>query len=172
MSFSSTENIGYWLFYTQRCVAYAFAEVLSRYCEEHGKPYVITPAQWGVLSLLFEQDGLTVGAISHSRGVDAPTVTGIVKRLEQSKLVERLHDKQDRRVVKVYLTEEGRAIMPELIVEVGDLNESVVQSFSPEEQRDLLRKLQEIVVNLSKTGNGVGDRFGLLPKEVIFLAKE
>lgn len=172
MSFSSTESIGYWLFYTQRCVAYAFAEVLSRYCEEHGKPYVITPAQWGALSLLFEQDGLTVGVISHSRGIDAPTVTGIVKRLEQSKLVERLHDEQDRRVVKVYLTVEGRAIMPELIAEVEHFGKSIMQSFSPKEQLDLLRKLQEIVANLSKIGDGVGDRFGLLPKEVIFLPKE
>ncbi len=172
MSFSSTESIGYWLFYTQRCVAYAFAEVLSRYCEEHGKPYVITPAQWGALSLLFEQDGLTVGAISHSRGIDAPTATGIVKRLEQSELVERYHDKQDRRVVKVYLTEEGRVLMHELVLEVERFGKSMMQSFSHEEQVDLLRKLQEIVANLSKTGEGVGDRFGLLPKEVIFPSKE
>ncbi len=30
-----------------------------------------------------------------------------VKRLEQSGLVVRLHDRQDRRIVKVYLTDEG-----------------------------------------------------------------
>lgn len=172
MSFSSTENIGYWLFYTQRCVAYAFAEVLSRYCEEQGKAYIITPAQWGVLSLLFEQGDMTIGAISHSRGIDAPTVTGIVKRLEQSKLVERLHDEEDRRVVKVYLTVEGRAVMQGLIAEVEHFGACIVQGFSTEEQVDLLHKLQEIVANLSKIGTSVGDRFGLLPKEAIFPPKE
>jgi DNA-binding MarR family transcriptional regulator len=171
MSFSAKENIGYWLFYTQRCIAYAFGEVLAHYCEEHGKPYVVTPAQWGVLSLLFEQDGITISAISHNRGVDAPTVTGIVKRLEQSKLVERLHDEQDRRVVKVYLTEEGRALMQGLFVEVERLYERMLEGFSAEDRRDLLCKLQTIVANISKIGEGIGDRFGLLPKEVV-LPKE
>lgn len=171
MSFSSKDNIGYWLFYTQRCMAYAFGEVLARYCEKHGKPYVVTPAQWGVLSLLFEQDGITISTISHNRGVDAPTVTGIVKRLEQSKLVERLHDEQDRRIVKVYLTEEGRALMQGLFVEVECLYERMLEGFSPENRRDLLYRLQAIVANISNIGEGIGDRFGLLPKDVV-LPKE
>ncbi len=46
-------RLSYWLFYAQRCVAYAFAEVMRAHCEERGKPYVITPPQWGALSLLW-----------------------------------------------------------------------------------------------------------------------
>src|SRR5438105_240584 len=45
-------RLSYWLFYAQRCVAYAYAEVLRAHCEERAKPYVITPPQWGALSLL------------------------------------------------------------------------------------------------------------------------
>src|SRR5579864_6402955 len=94
------DSLGYWLFYAQRCVEYAFSEVLRVSCLKQEKSYVVTPPQWGVLALLYEHDGLTIGAISQRRGIDAPTVTGIVKRLEQSGLVERRHDRTDRRVVK------------------------------------------------------------------------
>jgi hypothetical protein len=57
-------RLSYWLFYAQRVVAYAYAEVLRAHCEERGKPYVITPPQWGALSLLLVQDGMTIGSMS------------------------------------------------------------------------------------------------------------
>jgi DNA-binding MarR family transcriptional regulator len=81
--------------------------VLWAHCEERGKSYVITPPQWGALSLLLEQDGMTIGSMSQKRGVDAPGATAIITRLEQNGLVERRHDREDRRVVKVFLTDEG-----------------------------------------------------------------
>src|SRR6266581_1446821 len=111
MDIPPEEFLGYWLFYAQRNLEYVFADVLKSSCLEHGKPYVVTPPQWGVLALLGEQDGLTISSLSQARAIDPPTVTGIVTRLEQSGLVERRHDREDRRVVKVYLTDEGRDIM-------------------------------------------------------------
>ena len=89
MEFHAEDYLGYWLFYAQRSVAYAFYEALKACCIEHEKPYIVTPPQWGVLSLLHNQDGQTIGALSQQRAIDAPIMTGIVKRLEQSGLVER-----------------------------------------------------------------------------------
>lgn len=160
----SKDALGYWLFYTQRCVAYAFAEVLRNYCEEHGKPYVITPPQIGVLTLLYDADGITIGTISQKRGLDAPTVTGIIKRMEQSGLVERRHDREDRRVVKVYLTDEGKSIKATLLQRALSFNGLVGQGLSGAEQKDFLVKLQLIIANVSTVGPNTGDRFGLLPE--------
>ena len=161
------QSLSYWLFYAQRCVAYAFAEVMRAHCEERGKPYVITPPQWGALSLLLAQDGLTIGTMSHIRGVDAPTGTGIIKRLEQNGLVERRHDREDRRVVKVYLTDEGRDIVNTLSSPVEQFDQSVKRGFSEGEYDRLLAQLQQIIANVSEIGPGLGDRFGLLPKDVV-----
>ncbi len=168
MDILSNDNIGYWLFYTQRCVAYAFAEILRQHCEERGKSYIITPPQWGVLALLAQQDGMTIGAISHERGIDAPTVTGIVRRLEQSGLVERRHAQEDRRMVLVYLTAEGQDIMQTLPAAVTHSNQQMMDGFSEEEQHHLIAQFQRIVANISEMGPGVGDRFGLLPEGIIF----
>ena len=158
-------SFSYWLFYAQRCVAYAFAEVMRAHCEERGKPYVITPPQWSALSLLLVQDGLTIGTMSQIRGVDAPTATGIITRLEQNGLVERRHDREDRRVVKVYLTDEGRDIVNTLASPVEQFDHSTKRGFSEGEQDRLLAQLQQIIANVSEIGPGLGDRFGLLPKD-------
>jgi DNA-binding MarR family transcriptional regulator len=158
------ENLGYWLFYAQRCAEHAFGTILEAWCKEHGKPYVITPSQWGALQLLFEGDGLTIGRIAQVRGVDAPTITGIVKRLEQSGLVERRHNHVDRRNVKVYLTEEGRSIKDSLSRAVEKVYYGILmRGFSEEDQQDFLHKLQQIVANVSAIAPDTGDRFHLLP---------
>lgn len=155
--------IGYWLFYAQRNVASVFGDVLKLCCVEQGKSYVVTPPQWGVLALLQEDDGLTIGALAQARAIDPPTVTGIVTRLEQSGLVERRHDLEDRRVVKVYLTGEGRDIMRFLPAVVAEFNDLMMQGISEDEQHHFLAKLQKIIANLSAARPGVADRFGLLP---------
>lgn len=163
MEIHTEDYLGYWLFYAQRSAAYAFYEVLKACCMEHEKPYIVTPPQWGVLSLLHNQDGQTIGALSQQRAIDAPTMTGIVKRLEQGGLVERRHDLVDRRLVKVYLTDEGRDIMRYLPDAAIEFSKIMAQGFSESEKRDLQAKLQRIIANLSTVGPDTGDRFGLLP---------
>ncbi len=159
-------RLSYWLFYAQRCVAYAYAEVLRAHCEERGKPYVITPPQWGALSLLLEQDGMTIGTMSQKRGVDAPTATGIITRLEQNGLVERRHNREDRRVVKIYLTDEGRDISNTLVSSVEHFEQRMKRGFSESEMDRFLAQLQQLIVNAAEIGPGLGDRFGLLPKDM------
>jgi DNA-binding MarR family transcriptional regulator len=167
MKLRADDNLGYWLFYTQRIVAHAFAEVLRQCCVEYEKPYVVTPPQFGVLALLQEIDGVTIGTIGQRRRIDAPTITGIVKRLEQSGLVERRHDEVDRRVVKVYLTAEGRDIMKLLGVEVDNFHEILTRGISEAEQRDILAKFQRVIINLVAVVPTSGERFGLLPHDFL-----
>ena len=158
-------RLSYWLFYTQRCVAYAYAEMLRAHCQERGKPYVVTPPQWGALSLLLVEDGMTIGAMSQKRGVDAPAATGIITRLEQIGLVERRHDREDRRVVKVYLTEEGTDISRTLVSAVEHFEQSLKRSFSESELDRFLLQLQQLIRNAVEIGGGAGDRFRLLSND-------
>jgi DNA-binding MarR family transcriptional regulator len=161
------DNLGYWLFYSQRIVAHAFAEALRLCCEEQKKPYVVTPPQFGFLALLRESEGLTIGIIGLKRGLDPPTVTGIVSRLEHNKLVERRHNKEDRRIVKVYLTDEGRGIIRYLYETADTFHEILTRTFSEDEQKRLRSQLQQFIVNVSAVGPSTGDRFGLLPQDFL-----
>ncbi|WAP69652.1 MarR family winged helix-turn-helix transcriptional regulator [Jiella pelagia] len=70
----------------------------------------ITYPQYLVLSTLWENDGLTIGAIAGRLALESSTITPLVKRLETSGRLARRRNFEDERQVLVTLTEEGRAI--------------------------------------------------------------
>ncbi len=71
------------------------------------------------------------------------------------------------RVVKVYLTDEGRDISNTLASPVEQFDQSMKRGFSESEQDRLEAQLQQIIANVSEIGPGLGDRFGLLPKDIV-----
>jgi DNA-binding MarR family transcriptional regulator len=71
----------------------------------------ITYPQYLVLSVLGEEDGMTVGAIAGRLALESSTVTPPVKRLEQAGLVTRQRSQVDERQVQVRLTDAGRALV-------------------------------------------------------------
>src|SRR5260221_11051099 len=107
MEIQPNNFLGYWLFYAERSVAYAFYEALKACCLEHKKLYFVTPPQWGMLYQLFLDDGLTIGMLSQRGGIHPPTLTGVVKRLEHRVPGERVDDDEPPRAVTAVLTDEG-----------------------------------------------------------------
>jgi DNA-binding MarR family transcriptional regulator len=163
------DSIGYWLSYAQRCFSSVFSEVLRTHCVEEGKAYVITPAQWGILSFVAHEQEQTIGALAQRLGVDAPAVTNIVQRLEQSGLVERVRDREDQRVVKVSLSEEGQGIVRSL--------QSVVEIFTeqllPGSQRQaLIENLQRFIARVSLVVPESAGRFGFLREHLGYRKSE
>jgi DNA-binding MarR family transcriptional regulator len=152
-----------WLAYCARRVAYAYDEVLQDWCRRERKPYRLTSPQWGVLALLAEEDGVMLGALSRRRGIDAPTITGIVKRLERSGLVERRLDGQDRRIVRVCLTAEGRSCCERLAEVVGAFAERLVQGLSEADHLHLQQELQLLLSNVVAVAPKPGECPGALP---------
>jgi len=145
------DTLGYWLMQTMRSVANAFADVLQTTCATLGKPYVITPQQWFVLSVLASEDDLPIGTVAQHLVVDASVVTGIVKRLEQHGLVERVHDRTDYRLVRLHLTAEGREITRQLSDAATAFNQRLLQGFSHKEQVKLQEQLARIRANALST---------------------
>ncbi len=63
-----------------------------------------------VLIELWREDGLRGGELAERLGVEPPTVTKMLRRLERCGLVSRRQDSEDARSFRVYLTDEGRAL--------------------------------------------------------------
>src|SRR5688572_22363712 len=63
----------------------------------------ITYPQYLVLSVLWEEDGQTIGAIAERLALEPSTITPLVKRLEAAGLVGRLRNPADERQVQVRL---------------------------------------------------------------------
>lgn len=74
----------------------------------------LTMPQLKVLLLLGQQGNATVSWLAGRMHVSPPNVTGILDRLENHTLVRRTSDRQDRRVVRIVLTDEGRDLLSEM----------------------------------------------------------
>jgi DNA-binding MarR family transcriptional regulator len=72
------------------------------------------------------------------------TVTGIIDRMEREGLVVRARSTEDRRVVKIKLTEKGARIASEIPVEPMEVFRGALASLTGTETRELMRILTKI----------------------------
>ena len=80
------------------------------YTKEINKKYHVSAAQVNCLLALYENGPLPPSQIAKYMMVNSSTVTGIIDRLEQKGLVERMRISQDRRVITIQLTETGKRL--------------------------------------------------------------
>ncbi len=79
----------------------------------------ISPAGLGVLRVLLAGDGLKSSDVA-ARGWSSPgTLTSVVNTLVREGYVERRPDPGDRRVVRLYVTDEGRRICADYLAVAG-----------------------------------------------------
>ncbi|MDH4439792.1 MAG: MarR family transcriptional regulator [Rhizobium sp.] len=72
----------------------------------------LTYPQYLAMSLLWQEDGLTVGQLAERLSLESGTVTPLIKRLEQADLLTRCRSRIDERQVHVHLTPKGTALKP------------------------------------------------------------
>ena len=80
------------------------------YTKELNKVYNISSAQLNCLVTLHENGPLPPSQIAKLMMVNSSTITGIIDRLEQKGLVERMRISTDRRVITIDLTKNGRIL--------------------------------------------------------------
>ncbi|MGA4467105.1 MarR family winged helix-turn-helix transcriptional regulator [Bacillus bombysepticus] len=79
------------------------------------KKYELTAQQWSVLKdISLHPEGTTPALIADRLFSDRPTVTGIIKRLLQKKLIVIAKNPKDKRSLLIYLTDEAKHLIPEI----------------------------------------------------------
>jgi len=71
----------------------------------------LTPSQLSVLASLSRQGPLTLGDLAETEGVAPASISGIVGRLVDKRLVDRVPNPVDRRSTLVEMTQEGRKVL-------------------------------------------------------------
>jgi len=79
------------------------------------EPYGISIPQLFVLTCLYDENGITLKEIGNRTLIDSSSMIVLVDKLENDKLVERQPDPEDRRAIRVYITDKGKAIAEELV---------------------------------------------------------
>jgi MarR family transcriptional regulator, organic hydroperoxide resistance regulator len=111
---------------------------------EHG----LHVGQEMVLVELWQEDGLRGGELAVRLGVEPPTVTKMLRRLEGCGLVERRRDPTDARSFRVYLTEKGRALDGPVAWCWAQAEETALAGLSAGEQQTFQKLLIRVRCNL------------------------
>ncbi|MCM3086863.1 DNA-binding transcriptional regulator, MarR family [Bhargavaea ginsengi] len=119
------------------------------------EPYGLTYSLWQVIFYIEREGPSTLVEISSYYGVEKPSITRRVHRLEERELIEQIPGK-DRRVKVIRLTGRGVAVYRECREKISLLEGEIMKGMAREEQELLHRLLPEIRKNLMRKG-GAGD---------------
>lgn len=108
----------------------------------------LRPGEYALLSYLWDhrenKDGVKISDISRFMNVTPPTVTPIVSRMEKQGFIRRVSGKCDRRVVNLFLTEEGIKTLAVCNEKRAVLFSNLVDMLGEDDTRELIRILNRI----------------------------
>lgn len=114
---------------------------LSRFFREHG----LTLSRFNVLRILsLDQRPLTCGEIAERMVQVVPAITSLVDHLEQQGLVQRQRCTDDRRVVHVQITPNGRDLCEQTMVPLSKLEKDLLKQLSSAELKSLIGLAEKI----------------------------
>ena len=106
--------------------------------------------QMPIIMIVYRRNGCSQKEIAEWMGVTPPTVNVSIQRLEKADIVCRKRDDKDQRIMRVYLTENGRKIVEELQQESKAVEKVMFSNFSEAELCLLRRFFGQILDNISE----------------------
>jgi DNA-binding MarR family transcriptional regulator len=128
--------LGYHLRRAQVAVFQHFAQVMGT--------ADITPGQFGVLTVIDANPGISQTRLGNALGIDRSTVVAVIDRLEGLGLVVRAASPHDRRSHALRLAEHGTATLRRLEDLVRAHERHIARDLSAAEQAQLLALLKRI----------------------------
>jgi MarR family transcriptional regulator, organic hydroperoxide resistance regulator len=131
-------------------------ELLDRISAEMRRDYAallrelnLHVGQEQLLCRLWRSDGMTQIQLSESLNCEPPTITNMVKSLENHGFVVRKRDPEDGRVSRVYLTPAGRNLCEPVEHIWNKQLDKLLTGILPEERLLLRRLMKQMADNLS-----------------------
>lgn len=97
------------------------------------KKLKITPEQFTVLAVLYENDGLYQRQLSAMTLKDRPNISRIVTILENMGYLTKLQEAKGRKVLKLSVTEEGKRIYEEILPIILSIWEETIDGITDSE---------------------------------------
>jgi DNA-binding MarR family transcriptional regulator len=100
-------------------------DYLQTVADQHGLPPARARA---LMALAFQlpEEGATPALLAEKLASSRSNITGLLDGLEREKLIERVHDRQDRRSVRLRLTKKGRALTVAFVPELAEATQRFI----------------------------------------------
>jgi len=129
------------------CILFLLAKAYQKAHADFKKrlhSYGLTPIQHLVLEALWDEDGLSAGEIAKRLVFDGATLSGVLDRLSAGDWVLKQSAEEDKRMLRISLTQKSRELKPKLAAVRNKTNEDLLARFSLEEKVLLKRLLRDI----------------------------
>ena len=90
-------------------------------------------------------DGISMSGLANKLGLDTSTLTRNIQKLEKLDLVRRKQDRNDKRILVVYLTDKGRRKVEKIEESLLDLNFSMMKYIDLDDQENIPEMLEKLV---------------------------
>ncbi|MGG4146269.1 MarR family winged helix-turn-helix transcriptional regulator [Paenibacillus algorifonticola] len=104
--------------------------------------------QDNLLYRLWLGDGVTQMQLCEHLKCEPPTVTNMVKSLEQNGFIYRKRDVQDARIMRIFLTDKGKELEIPVEMKWREQQEKLLQSISKEDRLILRHLMQQMERNI------------------------
>lgn len=101
-----------------------------------------TPLKLLILQAVSKEEGVSPGEICQRFGLEFSRISRLLQSLEREGLLQRKRYPQDRRFLRLYLTEKGRQYLPEQTALVNEELHERLGGLCQEEVRELERMLK------------------------------
>jgi DNA-binding MarR family transcriptional regulator len=90
-------------------------------------------------------DGISMSGLANKLGLDTSTLTRNIQKLEKLDLVRRKQNRNDKRILAVYLTDKGRGKVEKVESSLLDLNFSMMKYINLDDQENIPEMLEKLV---------------------------
>jgi DNA-binding MarR family transcriptional regulator len=135
------DHLAYLLSDTGRMIRKAF--------DERARAIGITRPQWRVLARLNREPGIKQAPLADYLEVEPISLSRMIDRMQESGLVERRPDPQDRRAWCLHLTDAAMPIVDDMHELANALHDDMLTGLSAKEQDDLRHSLHKVRANLT-----------------------
>jgi len=105
----------------------------------------LTEPQWRIMRILWEDGCVSFGRLAELSLVPRPSLVGVIDRLESRKLIKRIRSTEDRRRIKILLTEEGAKLRIQVLPKVERAHKDLLGSIEPDDWNNLYTGLNALL---------------------------
>jgi len=120
------------------------SRLLRNYIDQRAKTRGTTRAQWIVVYLLRQQEGLSQVDLADMLELQPISLVRLLDRLVEHGLLERRHDPKDRRANRLFLTAKGRRLVDDLDSLRDEIATDVMRGLTDEAIQTSLVTLRDI----------------------------
>lgn len=131
-----------------RCISVLYRQSQAFFSKKL-HPFKIGSGQYAVLIALQDNDGVTQERLSARIGIDKANITRAVTKLQNEGYIVRRPDSDDKRVWRIYLTNQGKKMLPILEDILNEWYSTLSKGLSEHE-------FENFAINLKKMADNLG----------------